>query len=156
MLLLEVSKLPRETREPQAFWLWWRGPGEPDLAVLWRAYTRRFDLEHSFRFIKQTLNWDTPRVRTPEQADLWTWLVVLAFTQLRLARGVLEDARLPWQRPQRVGRLTPSRVRQGFGRLLLTLGTPASKPKPWGRSTGRPKGRVSGRAPRFPAFKRAS
>ena len=25
VVLLEVSKLPRETRDPQAFWLWWRG-----------------------------------------------------------------------------------------------------------------------------------
>lgn len=32
--LLGVSKLPRATREPRAFWLWWRGPGEPDLAFL--------------------------------------------------------------------------------------------------------------------------
>jgi hypothetical protein len=26
LVLLEVSKLPRETREPRAFWLWWRVP----------------------------------------------------------------------------------------------------------------------------------
>lgn len=38
LVLREVSKLPKETREPRAFWLWWRGPGEPDLAFLWRAY----------------------------------------------------------------------------------------------------------------------
>jgi len=29
------------------------------------------------------LGWTTPRVRHPEQADLWTWLMVVAFTQLR-------------------------------------------------------------------------
>ena len=91
--------MPRETRQPQAFWLWWRGPGVPDLAMLWRAYTRRFDLEHTFRFCKQTLNWETPRLRHPEQADRWTLLVLLAFTQLRLAQPVVTDTRLPWQRP---------------------------------------------------------
>jgi len=38
--------------------LWWDGPGEePDLNLLWRAYIRRFDLEHTFRFLKQTLGW---------------------------------------------------------------------------------------------------
>ena len=52
----------------------------PDLATLWRAYTRQFDLEHTFRFCKQTLNWETPRLRHPEQADRWTLLVLLAFT----------------------------------------------------------------------------
>ncbi len=153
LVLLEVARLPRETTEPQAVWLWWRGPGEPDPALLWRAYVRRFDLEHTFRFLKQALGWDRPRVRHPEQADRWTWLVILAFTQLRLARAVAEDERLPWQRPQEQGRLTPSRTRRGFGRLLGRLGSPARGPKPCGRtSPGRPKGKVSGRAPRHPAL----
>jgi hypothetical protein len=65
------------------------------LDLLWRAYVRRFDLEHTFRFLKQTLGWATPRVRRPEQADLWTWLVLAAFTQLRLARPCVAARRLP-------------------------------------------------------------
>ena len=48
------------------------GPGTPDLEVLWRADMRRFDLEHTIRFGKQTLGWTTPRVRHPEQAERWT------------------------------------------------------------------------------------
>jgi hypothetical protein len=151
VILLEVSKLPRETRKPRTFWLWWRGPGEPDLAFLWRAYVRRFDLEHTFRFLKTTLNWQTPCLRHPEQADLWSWLVLLVFAQLRLARSIVEDVRLPWQRPQEPSRMTPSRVRRGFIELLPVLGTPASVPKPCGKSPGRPKGRLSGKATRFPA-----
>jgi hypothetical protein len=95
LVLVEVSRLPRPTREPRMLWLWWAGPGEPDLDLIWRAYVRRFDLEHTFRFLKQTLGWTTPRVRHPEQADLWTWLVVGAFTQLRLARACVADTRLP-------------------------------------------------------------
>lgn len=154
LVLLEVAKLPRETRAPRAFWLWWRGSGDPDLAFLWRAYVRRFDLEHTFRFLKTTLNWQTPRLRHPEQADLWSWLLLLAFTQLRLARSIVEDVKLPWQRPQKPPRMTPSRVRQGFIKLLSLLGTPASVPKPCGKSPGRPKGSVSGRATRFPARQR--
>jgi hypothetical protein len=72
---VEVERLPRQTRIPKRLWLWWRGPAQPDLAVVWRAYVHRFDLEHTYRFCKQTLNWTTPRVRTPQQADRWTWLV---------------------------------------------------------------------------------
>jgi hypothetical protein len=87
LVLVEVERLPRQTRIPKRLWLWWRGPGQPDLTVVWRAYVHRFDLEHTYRFCKQTLNWTTPRVRTPQQADRWTWLVVLADTQLRLARA---------------------------------------------------------------------
>ena len=158
LVLVEVERLPRQTRIPKRLWLWWRGPGTPDLAVLWRAYVRRFDLEHTYRFCKQTLNWTTPRVRTPQQADRWTWLVVLAYTQLRLARRTIADVHLPWEAPQRPdrGTLTPARVRQAFSSLLVTLGTPANMPKPCGRSPGRPKGARSGPAPRFPALKKAA
>jgi hypothetical protein len=158
LVLVEVERLPRQTRIPKRLWLWWRGPGAPDLAVLWRAYVHRFDLEHTYRFSKQTLNWTTPRVRHPEQADRWTWLVLLAYTQLRLARRTIADVHLPWERPQRPARraLTPGRVRQAFPQLLVTLGTPATAPKPCGRSPGRPQGRRSGPAPRFPAIKKAA
>jgi hypothetical protein len=57
---------------------WISGDGEPDLDLLWRAYVRRFDLEHAIRFFKQRLGWSVPRVRHSEQADRWTWLVLLA------------------------------------------------------------------------------
>jgi len=61
-------------------------PDELDLELAWRAYIRRFDLEHTVRFANQTLGWTTPRPCHPEQADRWTWLVLAAYTQLRLAR----------------------------------------------------------------------
>lgn len=161
LVLVEVSRLPRKTREPQVLWLWYWGADadKPDLDLLWRSYVRRFDLEHTFRFLKQTLNWTAPRVRMPEQADLWSWLVLIAYTQLRLARAYVADQRLPWERPLEAGQLTPYRVRRRFWSLLLELGTPAKLPKPCGRSPGRPKGRLSGPARparRYPAIKRAA
>jgi len=156
VVLVEVGRLPRETRKPKKLWLWFSGDGEPDLRLLWRAYVRRFDLEHAIRFWKQTLGWTAPRVRHPEQADRWTWLVLAAYAQLRLARGVVADRRLPWERPQRHRRLTPCRVLRGFATLLAAVGTPAGAPKPCGRSPGRPKGRLSGRAKRYPALKKTA
>ncbi len=160
LVLVEVERLPRgeRRREPRVLWLWWHGPeGEaPNLGLLWRAYVRRFDLEHTFRFLKQALGWTTPRVRHPEQADRWTWLVVAAFTQLRLARACVADRRLPWERRYAPGRLTPIRVHRAVSALLAELGTPAKPPKPCGRSPGRPKGRRSGRAKRYPALKKAA
>jgi hypothetical protein len=160
LVLVEVERLPRgeRRREPRVLWLWWHGSGGvvPDLALLWRAYARRFDLEHTFRFLKQTLGWTTPRVRHPEQADRWTWLVLAAFTQLRLARPWVADRRLPWERRYESGRLTPVRVRRAVLALLADLGTPAKPPKPCGRSPGRPKGRRSGRAKRYPALKKSA
>ena len=156
VILVEVGKLPRETRKPKELWLWFSGEGEPDLDLLWRAYVRRFDLEHTIRFLKQTLGWTAPRVRHPEQADRWTWLVIAAYAQLRLARSCAEDRRLPWERPQLERRLTPCRTLRGFATLLAAVGTPAREPKPCGRSPGRPKGRLSGRARRYPALKKAA
>jgi hypothetical protein len=156
LVLVEVSRLPRLTRQPRMLWLWWSGPGKADLDLLWRAYVRRFDLEHAFRFLKQELGWTTPRVRHPEQADLWTWLVLAAFAQLRLGRPYVADRRLPWERRYAAGRLTPCRVRRAVSSILPTLGTPARPPKPCGRSPGRPKGCRSGPAERYPAIKKAA
>src|SRR4051794_30448712 len=155
VIRVQVEHLPRPTaRAVKTLWLWWAGPGHPDLDQCWRAYIRRFDLEHTFRFCKQALGWTTPRVRTPEQADRWTWLVLLAYTQLRLARTIAVDSRLPWERPPPAHRLTPTRIRRDFPRLLPALGTPASPPKPCGRSPGRPIGSRRGPALRQPAIKR--
>jgi hypothetical protein len=160
LVLVEVERLPRgeRRRKPRVLWLWWHGPeGEaPNLELIWRSYVRRFDLEHTFRFLKQALGWTTPRVRHPEQADRWTWLVVAAFTQLRLARAHVAELRLPWERHYDTGRLTPVRVHRAVSALLAQLGTPAEPPKPCGRSPGRPKGRLSGRAKCYPALKKTA
>jgi hypothetical protein len=160
LILVEVERLPRgeRRREPRVLWLWWHGPEgtTPDLDLIWRSYVRRFDLEHTLRFLKQSMGWTTPRVRYPEQADRWSWLVVAAYTQLRLARTCVADLRLPWERRYDPGRLTPVRVHRVVSSLLADLGTPAKPPKPCGRSPGRPKGRLSGRAKRYPAIKTAA
>lgn len=156
IVLVEVSRLPARPYPPHRLWLWWAGPGAPDLDLLWRAYVRRFDLEHTLRFCKQNLGWTMPRVRHPAQADRWTWLVVAAYTQLRLARPWVVDHRLPWERPQDLGTLTPCRVRRALSALLSLVGTPARAPKPCGRSPGRPAGSRSGRATRYPALKKAA
>jgi hypothetical protein len=156
IIRVQVERVPARTRPPKVLWLWWAGPGELDLDLdlAWRAYVRRFDLEHTVRFAKQTLGWTTPRPCHPEQADRWTWLVLASYAQLRLARAVACDQRLPWERPRPQPRLSPVRVRRGFPQLLARLGSPASAPKPAGRSPGRPKGRVSGPAARYPAIKK--
>jgi hypothetical protein len=157
LIRLRVSRLPgRRDREPKTVWLWWHGPNESDLDLdrVWRCYLRRFDIEHTFRFAKQVLGWTVPKLRTPEQADRWTWLIVVALTQLRLARSLVADHRLPWQRPQPADRLTPGRVRRGFGHLLPAIGTPARTPKPTRPGPGRPKGSRSTPATRHPATKK--
>lgn len=153
LIRLEVERLPRPTKAPQPLWFWWDGPAAPDLAEVWRAYTARFSIEHAFRFFKQTLQWTTPKLRAPDAADRWTWLLILAYVQLRLARDAVADVRLPWQPPLPAERRTPARVRRGFSHVLPHLGTPVCAPKPCGRSPGRPRGKRSPPAKRFPAVK---
>ena len=157
IIRVQVEHLPKPTsRALKTLWLWWSGPGQPDLDICWRAYLRRFDIEHTYRFIKNTLGWVTPAVATPEQADLWTWLILAAYTQLRLARGLVDDQRMPWERPRDPTKLTPARVRRGFHRLSPTIGTPASPPKTDTPGPGRPKGTHRPPRTRYPAIKRAA
>ena len=101
---------------------------------------RRFDLEHTFRLFKQSLGWTTPKLRDPEAADRWTWLLLAAHTQLRLARPLVADLRRPWERPAPPGRLTPARVRRGFRNIRPTTLLPARAPKPSRPGPGRPPG----------------
>ena len=97
-------------------------------------------LEHTFRFFKQVLGWTAPKIRDPAAADRWTWLIIAAYAQLRLARALAADLRLPWERPAPAGRLTPARVRRGFRNIRATTGSPATAPKPGKPGPGRPPG----------------
>jgi hypothetical protein len=157
VIRVEVEHLPKPTaRTKKTLWLWWSGSDEPDLDRCWRAYLRRFDIEHTFRFAKNTLGWTTPSLCTPEQADRWTDLVVAAFSQLRLARRVVDDLRLPWERTRDPNTLTPARVRRGFRRLRALAGTPANPPKPSRPGPGRPKGTRRPPRTRHPAIKKTA
>ncbi|BFO16036.1 hypothetical protein SHKM778_24240 [Streptomyces sp. KM77-8] len=115
MIRLKVERLPGD-RDPKPVWLWSSATAAApaDVDRWWQVFLRRFDLEHTFRLMKQTLGWTAPKVRHADTADLWTWLIIAAHTQLRLARPLAEDLRRPWERPAAPRRLTPARVRRGF------------------------------------------
>jgi hypothetical protein len=155
LLHVRVQRLPGD-RTPKPLWLWTSAPditASADLVRALRIFLRRFDIEHMFRLFKQVLGWTRPRVRTGAQADLWTWLAIVAYTQLRLARHLTCDLRRPWERPAPTGQLTPHRVWRGFRLLHPKLAQPASAPKPSRPGPGRPKGRTSTPAPRYPPGK---
>ena len=157
VIRVEVEHLPKPTaRAKKTLWLLWSGPNTADLDLCWRAYLRRFDIEHTFRFAKNTLGWTSPSLCTPEQAERWTWLVVAMLTQLRLARGHIDDLRLPWERPRQAHQLTPARTRRGFRRLRAAIGTPARPPKFTKAGPGRPKGTRRPPRTRYPAIKKAA
>ncbi|SCG10997.1 DDE superfamily endonuclease [Streptomyces sp. MnatMP-M27] len=141
LIRLEVDRLPGGN-DPLPLWLWSSKTGmrTVDVDVRWQAFLRRFDLEHTFRMIKQTLGWTRPKLRSPRAGDHWTWLIIAAHTQLRLLRQAAADLRRPWEKPAGPRRLTPARVRRGFRNLRPHLACPARAPKPSKPGPGRPLG----------------
>ncbi|PNG89571.1 hypothetical protein SMF913_25036 [Streptomyces malaysiensis] len=141
LIRLEVDRLPGG-QDPLPLWLWSSKTGmrTVDVDYRWQAFLRRFDLEHTFRMIKQTLGWTRPKLRSPRAGDHWTWLIIAAHTQLRLLRQAAADLRRPWEKPAGPRRLTPARVRRGFRNLRPHLACPARAPKPSKPGPGRPLG----------------
>jgi hypothetical protein len=148
LIRLEVHRLSGG-HDPLPVRLWSSATGLSGEGVdlRWQAFLRRFDLEHTFRMIKQTLGWTRPKLRTPEAADRWTWLVVAAHTQLRLARPLAADLRRPWEKPAEPDRLTP---RPGPPRVQepppdLALPDPCAETQP---ARSRPTARLKEPSPR--------
>lgn len=81
LIRLKVEHLSKE-RDAPPVWSWSSKTGATpdDVDRFWQAFLRRFDLEHTFRFAKQSLGWTTPKLRTLEAADRWTWILIVAHT----------------------------------------------------------------------------
>lgn len=141
IIRLTVDHLP-SGGDPKPVWLWWSriDATAEDVDRCWMSFLRRFDIEHTFRLLKQTLGWTAPRLRDPAAADRWTWIAIAAHTQLRLARPLASDLRRPWEKPLDPERLTPARVRRGFRNLRAKIPSPARAPKPTRPGPGRPPG----------------
>ena len=146
MTLILVERLETVTGRlnSQPLWLVWVGIQMPSLAEIWQLYLRRFALEHWYRLAKQTLHWNVPKLSTPEQCERWSDLMPLLTWQLWLAKDVVREIRLPWQKS--LPELTPGRVVQSMLPLLIRIGSPAVVPKRRGNSdgwqTGKPRTRL--------------
>lgn len=152
---VQVERLPRHTTTPKPLWLAWVGGALPaDLLDLWRWYSLRFTCEQGFRFLKHDLGWTTVRPADPRAADRWSWPLALGLWELWLARPLVADRRLPWERPLPPARLTPARVRRACGPPFLHLGTPARPVRTRGKAPGRRPGQSPGPRPRHPVARR--
>ncbi len=134
-------------RDPRVSWLVWIGEQQVDVVQIALGYARRFSQEHGYRFEKQSLLWEEPRLRTPEQFERWSHIVAIVHNHLVLARDLVEAELRPWENKRRPS--TPQQVRRGLDTLLPTLGTPARPPQPRGKSKGRVTGAKIRKAPRF-------
>ena len=135
-------------------WLAWIGAEKISLKSLWEFYLRRFAIEHWNRFVKQRLHWTKAKLGTTLKGQRWSDLMTILTWQLWLAREIIEDNPLPWQKPQSKEKLTPGRVAQSVAGVLATIGTPAKSPKPRGKSPGWEKGKKRNKKPHCPVVKK--
>ena len=152
MTLICVERLEHPKSKP--LWLVWIAEEEMPLEILWCKYLQRFAVDHWYRFAKQRLHWLVPQLTDVKACECWSALMPLITWQLWLARERVCDNPLPWQKPQEAEAMTPGRVAQGIGGVLALLGTPASPPKPRGKSPGWPKGKKRAEKPRYPVVKK--
>ena len=151
VILAEVHL--ERAKPPKALWLGYL-PGHTLYPVqeVWSWFDYRWPIEPSIRFRKQQLAWTLPRFQAEDRCDRWTNLVDMAYWQLFLARDLVQDRPLPWQKAQTT--FTPGRVRRGMGAIFSQIGTPAQPPQRRGKSPGWPSGRSRTRPARFKPVKR--
>jgi len=149
-----LAEVHQERHKPPApLWLGYV-PGHTDHPVdlVWSWFDYRWPIEPSIRFRKQALHWTLPRFQDAQACDRWTHLVDMAYWHLFLARPLVQDQPLPWQKKQVA--LTPYRVKHGLGSIFSHFGTPTQPPKTRGNSPGWPKGRPRTKPQRFKPVKR--
>lgn len=140
-------------KPPEPLWLGYK-PGHTDypLEAVWRWFDQRWPIEPGIRFRKQGLFWTRPALQESDWCDRWTWLNQTAFWFLQLARPLVSDQHLPWQKP--TVNLTPARVKRAYAALFSMIGTPAAPPQARGNSPGWPKGKPRQQKKRHKPVKR--
>jgi hypothetical protein len=153
MQLIRVERFKNQSGQfAKPLWLAWVGEEMLPLNEVWRLYLRRFAIDHWYSFAKQRLHWTLPKLSSPKQCERWSDLMPLITWELWLAREVVADNPLPWQKSMPY--LTPGRVAQSMGGVLAAIGTPAVPPKPRGKSPGWPRGKLRSPKPRCPIVKK--
>jgi hypothetical protein len=144
-------RLERDKR-PTPIWLAFAGETQHSILDAWRWFDQRWPIEPSIRFRKQHLHWTRPAFQQAERCDRWTRLVDLTYWHLFLARHLVYDQPLPWQRP--LVNLTPGRIRQSLGVLFALIGSPTRPVQPRGKSPGWPSAKPRTRPRRYKPFLR--
>ncbi len=145
VVLIERQQAPGTRRKPRQIWLAW--VGQEPVQNWWRLYTRRYPIDHWYRFAKSRLYWTLPMLASLSPAEHWSDLMPLLTWELWLARPVVEDNPWRWQKP--LARLSPGRVCQSMLSLFLEIGTPTRAPKTRGYSPGWPTGQPRAHRERF-------
>lgn len=151
VILAEV-RLERDKR-PAPIWLGYQGADGYSVRDVWSWFDHRWPIEPSIRFRKRRLYWTLPMLQLSKRCDSWTRLVDVAYWQLFLARQLVADRPLPWQKPQ--NKLTPGRVLQAMALLFAVIDTPTQSVQTRGKSPGWPKGRKRSPPQRYKTVRRS-
>ena len=131
--------------------LWLTAAGKKRLELslpdIFNSYRQRFDIEHFFKFGKTRLLMD--KIQTPDvrHEESWWQLVMIAYTQLYLARYIANSCPNPWEKYlpsfKTIDSIKqPTQVQKDFERIIRVIGTPAQPPKPRQKSPGRQLGDI--------------
>lgn len=154
ILVVICAEVHRERdKSPAPLWLGYK-PGHTDYPVraVWSWFDWRWPVEPSIRFRKQGLFWTLPALQESDWCDRWTWLNQTAFWFLYLARPLVCDQHLSWQKP--TVDLTPARVKRAYPALFSLIGTPAAAPQTRGNAPGWPTGKLRQQKERHKPAKR--
>jgi len=157
-LRVEFLKADGTPRYQRPMWLFWTGPDTVPLEALCRMYLWRFAIEHAFRFMKQHLGLNAHCLTDNDSIQRWMWICALAYWQLLLMAGEVDDWCPAWYPRKSTGPepgLTPGQVQRGAGRLLVRLGSPAQPPRPAGKGQGRVKGYQPTPRTRYPVVRKS-
>lgn len=118
---------------------------ELSLTEIWKSYSRRYDIEHYFKFGKTRLLMDKFQTPDTKHEESWWQIAALAYAQLYMSRTLATNLPNPWERylPEmnRHAAIKSARqVQKSFTKITAAIGTPASAPKPRGKPLGRLKG----------------
>ena len=161
LLRVQVYKESGELLFKRPFWLTAAGKRRMELSLLdiFSSYRQRFDIEHFFRFGKNRLLMD--KLQTPDirHEETWWQLVMIAYTQLYLARTIANSIPNPWENylpffKKNETIKPPTQVQNDFERIIQMIGTPAQPPKPRKKSPGRQLGDIQTKRIRHPIVKR--
>jgi len=158
--LLQITITDQEGNSVwKPMWLIAIGKRRQDLTLLeiYQSYRQRFDLEHFFRFGKQRLLMNDYLTSDTSYEENWMNLILIAYIQLWNARNLAVCLPRPWEKylPNfREGKITPSAVQRDFSRIISTIGINSHSPKPRGFSSGRKKGEIQVKRPRYQVIKK--
>jgi len=108
--------------------------------------------------MKQHLGLNAHCLTDNDSIQRWMWLGSLAYWQLLLMAGEVDDLCPAWY-PRKSAELhrglTPGQVQRGAERLLVRLGSPAKSPRPAGKGQGRAKGYQPTPRTRYPVVRKS-